>query len=116
MSNPIVALIEDDPLLRAPLAYALHGAGFDVVSAANGPEALSMLLEDRRVSVAVVDICLPGRMDGLTVLREARRFNPKLKALITSGAPPDEETGAPFLSKPFRPEQLVEAIRSLLDS
>lgn len=111
-----IALIEDDPLVRAPLAHALHSAGYTVVSAATGPEGLDVL-EDPKVALAVVDICLPGRLDGVDILREARRRNPALKAILTSGIEPDpgaNDLGL-FLPKPFRADQLVEAIRMLLD-
>jgi CheY-like chemotaxis protein len=115
-SNPLVALIEDEPLVRVPLARMLGDAGFVVVAAATGPEGLSML-DDPRVDVAVVDIRLPGRMDGVAVAREAQRRNPGLKMILTSGAPPDEDVAAigAFLPKPFRVEQLIDLIRSLVE-
>jgi DNA-binding response OmpR family regulator len=116
MAATVVALIEDDPLVRVPLAQGLQSAGFDVVAAASGPEGLSVL-DDQDVAVAVVDIKLPGRIDGVGVVREARRRNPSLKAIMTSGAvPPDDLSDVgPFLAKPFRVAELIDAIRRLLD-
>ncbi|SRR5258706_234853 len=115
MTGLVVALIEDDPLVRVPLAHGLQAAGFEVVSAASGPEALAVL-DDPRIAVAVVDVKLPGRIDGLGVVREARRRNPGLKAILTSGAAPPGDLGdlGPFLPKPFRVPELVAAIRHLL--
>ena len=113
MAGLVVALIEDDPLVRVPLAHGLQAAGFEVVAAASGPEGLAVL-DDPRVAVAVVDVKLPGRMDGLGVIREARRHNPGLKAILTSGAAPPADLVGPFLPKPFRVPELVAAIRHLL--
>jgi DNA-binding response OmpR family regulator len=115
--KPVVALVEDDPLLRMPLAYALQAAGFTVVSAADGPDALSVL-EDPAIDVAVVDVRLPGRLDGLAALREARRRKPALKAVITSGFAAESEASrmGTFLAKPFRADQLIDALRSLMES
>jgi DNA-binding response OmpR family regulator len=114
-TRPTVALIEDDPLLRVPLAIALQAAGFDVVSAASGTEALSTL-DNANVNVAVIDVRLRGHMDGMAVIREARRFHPDLKAVITSGAvaPDGAAEMGPFLPKPFRVEQLVAVINGLI--
>src|ERR1043165_7135584 len=58
-TKPVVALIEDEPLQRMPLARALDDAGFEVVSAAYGPEGLAML-GDPGIDAAIVDIRLPG--------------------------------------------------------
>lgn len=115
MARPVIALIEDDPLVRVPLAQGLQSAGFEVVAAASGPEGLSVL-DDPRISVAVVDVRLPGRLSGLDMIREARRSNPRLKTIMTSGAkPPDDLSDiGPFLPKPFRVAELIDVVRSLL--
>jgi DNA-binding response OmpR family regulator len=99
-----------------PLAYALQEAGFAVVSAADGADALSVL-QDPSIAGAIIDVHLPGHLDGLSALREARRQKPALKAIITSGFPADREAASlgPFLGKPFRADQLIDALRSLID-
>jgi DNA-binding response OmpR family regulator len=113
--RPVIALVEDEPLLRVPLAQGLDAAGFTVIAAANGPEALA-LLEDRDIDVTVIDIKLPGRIDGLAVIHEARRSNPGLKAIVISGRRPDEdlsEVGV-FLAKPFRLGELIDLLQQAL--
>lgn len=114
-ARPLIALVEDDPLVRVPIAYGLQDAGFEVVAAASGPEALTVL-EDRRIAVAVVDVRLEGRMNGLDAVREARRYNPNLKAILVSGADPGQDVSdvGPFLRKPVRISDLIAAIRGLL--
>ncbi len=111
----VVALIEDDPLVRVPLARGLDEAGYNVVAAANGAEAVA-LLEDRTIDVAVVDVILPGRIDGIDVVRQARRCNPGLKVILTSGRPlPVELIGiAPFVPKPLRLDDLIARVRRVI--
>ena len=117
MAGPVIALIEDDPLVRVPIAESLQRAGFEVIAAASGPEALTLLLDESRVAVAVVDVRLPGRIDGVGVVRAARRSNPGLKAVMVSGATPPGDLSdiGPFLHKPFRAAELIDVVRSLLE-
>ena len=111
----VVALIEDDPVVRWPLAQGLDAAGYIVLGAASGPEGLQ-LLENPDVDVALVDVRLSGRLDGIGVVREARRFNPKLKAALMSGRRPVEDVSdiGPFLAKPISLGALVTTIEAML--
>jgi DNA-binding response OmpR family regulator len=111
----LIALIEDDPLIRVPIAYALQAAGFDVVAAASGAEGLT-LLEDRQIDVAVIDVVLPGRISGVAMVKEARRLNPTLRVIFTSGLPlPEDAAGIGlFLPKPFRIAELVDMLRDAI--
>jgi CheY-like chemotaxis protein len=111
----VIALIEDDPLLRVPLAQALDEAGYRVIAGATSLEGLAML-EDPAVDLAIVDVILPGRMNGVGVVSEARRHNPTLRVLLTSGKPPPAGLApdAPFLPKPFRVDELLEAVEHTL--
>ena len=111
----VIALIEDDPLVRVPLAQGLDGAGYFVIGAATGPEALA-LLEDADIDLALVDIKLPGRLDGLGVIRAALRTNPKLRAILMSGQRPSEDVSAmgPFITKPFRLPDLLALVADVI--
>jgi DNA-binding response OmpR family regulator len=112
----VIALIEDDPLVRVPLARGLDEAGYKVLVAASGTEGLA-LLEDHHIDVAVIDVILPGRVDGIGVVQEARRHNPGLKVILTSGRPlPAEQTGiAHFALKPLRLSDLIARVRSVIE-
>ncbi len=117
--RPVVALIEDDPLVRNALAAALDHADNGVVAAASGAEGLAVL-ESEGVDVAIVDIVMPGRMDGVALVREAKRSNPGLRVVFTSGPPPPENEDIAslgvFLPKPSRTEEIIPAIvRELRD-
>jgi CheY-like chemotaxis protein len=115
LGRTLIALVEDDPLVRVPYAGALEHEGYAVVAAANGPEALAML-EDRSIDLVLMDVVLPGRLDGIGVAKEALRVNPRLKVIFTSGTRPAEDVSAmgPFLAKPFRIAELTDLIERTL--
>lgn len=115
--RPTIALIEDELLLRIATAKAIDDAGYNVISAASGVEGLA-LLRDYEIDLAVIDILLPGRLDGVTLVTEARLDNPTLRVLFTSGRPPVHEAqlaaiGA-FLQKPYRHAELLSVIDRML--
>ena len=115
--RPTIALIEDELLLRVATAKAIDDAGYNVVSAASGVEGLA-LLRDYAIDLAVIDIVLPGRLDGVGMIREARRENPHLSVIFTSGVPPVDAAAVtaigPFLLKPYRMDALVALIARLV--
>jgi DNA-binding response OmpR family regulator len=111
--RPIIALIEDDPLVRSAIARALDDASYNVISAANGAEGLAVL-EKNDVDLAVIDIVMPGRLDGVAVAMEAKRQKPGLRVIFTSGHPPpadkDLTSLGTFLPKPTRVAKLLATI------
>ncbi len=113
--RPAVALIEDEPLLRMALVAALEGAGYAVVAEAEAEQALSLLRRPGTIDLAIVDVELPGRLDGIALVGAARHDNPGLRVILTSGMPPRDEAQlpaiGPFLLKPFR----VDALLALID-
>ena len=117
--RPTIALIEDDPSVRTAIARAIDAADYNVISAASGAEGLALLDEHHdAIDVAIIDIVLPGRIDGIALVREAKRLNPRLRVIFTSGYPPPSDVdltplGA-FMAKPARLPTLLENIESQL--
>jgi signal transduction histidine kinase/CheY-like chemotaxis protein len=115
-----VLVIEDEDGIRSVARAALEGAGFSVHTASDGVEGVTAFEAYPDVSVVVLDVTMP-RMDGADTLEALRRLRPDLPVILTSGYGEDvllaRFGGRPlagFLPKPFRPEQLVEAVRSIL--
>lgn len=112
-----VLLVEDDDAVRLLAASALEQAGFQVLQAANGAEALRAARAGRRIDVVVTDLGLPGmRGDQLASLLAA--VQPQARLVLVSGfaeAPMLVDGGvrdrARFLEKPFTPASLVSVIR-----
>ncbi len=117
-----VLLVDDDPLMHLLYRPHLERAGFRVISAVTGEEALDLTVQESP-QVVIMDIKLPGR-DGLSVLRDLRkRQNTKGTPAIVITSVIDYEIcqrelnaigDASFLPKPFSPAQLLAEIKRLL--
>ena len=96
-------VVEDEWLLRLELVEELTRAGWQVVQAATGEEALGVLERGERLDFLVTDIRLPGAVDGWQVAQSARSRYPALPVVYVSANPIHEErrvAGSIFLSKP----------------
>jgi DNA-binding response OmpR family regulator len=110
-----VLLAEDDPALRRYLEVVLQRAGYDVVSAADGLEAIKYLLTDG-VDVIVTDAVMPN-LDGYELCRFVRssKHLSQLPIILLSALDPrnavhESEQVDLFLSKPVSPEELLACI------
>ncbi len=116
----IVLLVEDEALLRLFTADLLREeAGFKVIEAASADEALVVLeAAAKNVRAVVTDVEMPGALDGFTLTRIIKRAWPHIGVVVVSGrAAPGRDglpTGARFLTKPYLPEELIEAVRCVL--
>ena len=111
-----ILVIDDDDDIRAVLAMVLDEAGFRVVTAANGREALEHLREDPQPDVILLDLMMP-EMDGYQFRAEQQR-DPALRAIptliVTAGTVTSrvEALGAEaILRKPVSLRRLVDTIR-----
>jgi two-component system, response regulator PdtaR len=103
-----VLIVEDDFLVRDCTAEALAEAGFEVLQATTGPEALE-ILEEARVDALFTDINMPGDFDGLELAQRVRHRWPHIAIVITSGrgSPEGQVDGARFVPKPYLPESVA---------
>jgi DNA-binding response OmpR family regulator len=98
------------------LQFALIDAGFNVVPARDGSDALSVIHSDKRLDVVLSDVVLPGGISGLEVGREARRVRPDLPVLLTSGYAGEEracrmaEAEFELIAKPCPQAELLARI------
>jgi CheY-like chemotaxis protein len=119
--NPVpepthVLLVEDEVLIRTTIAQILRDAGFLVIEAANADEAWSYLQTGAPVDLVFSDIQMPGSMDGVKLARKVRENYDHIVIVLTSGrgAPPSDNREH-FISKPFRPANVVAMVTSLLE-
>ena len=117
-----VLLVDDEDTVRETLVASLEDAGFAVLAAGNGTQALALLEADEPVEVLVTDLSMPG-MGGLALIREARLRRPGLPAVLLTGYAGDAAhlavSGAPpgafsLLRKPVSVAQLVDRIEMVL--
>lgn len=117
---PILLYVEDEPITQDLVEAALREAGFEVLTASDGDEALAQLGAKCGVLRGLItDINLGDSPDGWEVARNARESINGLPVVYVSGACEHEWTakGVPnslMIAKPFAPVQIVVAISSLL--
>jgi two-component system alkaline phosphatase synthesis response regulator PhoP len=117
MSKTIL-VIDDEPKIVEICRDYLVAAGFDVITASDGPQGLAAARRERP-DLIVLDLMLPG-MDGLDVCRELRREGSTPVIMLTARVEESDklvglELGADdYLTKPFSPRELVARVRTVL--
>lgn len=109
-----VLLVEDDPLIREFVVEALREAGYHVIHASTGEEALAWC--KRHVAdVLVTDIRLPGKVDGWQVAERCREHDPDLPVIYATGFSPTSPNPVPgsLTLKPFHPDEIVRMVKEL---
>ena len=115
-------VVEDDDSIRETVGEALRAEGYEVLTCADGSEALGLLSGEpaQPVDLLVLDLMLPG-LGGLDLCRELRRFNNNTPILVISARDSETdrvlglEVGADdYLVKPFGLRELVARCRALL--
>ena len=119
-----ILVCEDDADVRAYSVQSLRELGYRVIEAADGKAALRQLQNaGGEVDLLFTDIVLPGGMTGATVADEARKIQPGLRVLFTTGYARNAivhhgrvDPGVELLSKPFSFADLAGRVRHLLDT
>jgi DNA-binding response OmpR family regulator len=113
-----ILVVDDEQSIRTIVEYALKEAGFEVVTAARGDDALKAI-EREPIDLVVLDVMLPGT-DGLEVCRRIRADHPTPIIMLSArGEELDKvlglELGADdYVTKPFSPRELVSRVKANL--
>lgn len=112
-----VLVVEDDPAVRDIVVAFLRTAGYRVHAVADAMHALDKLTKDPAIAVLFSDVMLGNGHNGRELAQEARQFRPDLPVLLTTGYAEDSAVDDRFdlLRKPYRREQLLSAIRRVLE-
>lgn len=117
-----ILVADDDPLVHDAYVRVLGRAGYRLLSARNGKEAMQVFAEHcDEIDLAVLDVIMPHH-SGREVHQQIRKSRPDLAVIFCSGYDPDsarlhlaEDGGDRFLQKPFDPDALLRAVRQALD-
>jgi two-component system, chemotaxis family, chemotaxis protein CheY len=115
-------VVDDSPTMRQMVAFTLTNAGFTVVEAQDGKDAVSKAAAGSKMDIVVTDLNMP-EMDGITLIKELRKmsafkFTPIL--MLTTESAMDKkkegkEAGATgWIVKPFNPDVLLKTIAKVL--
>ena len=116
-----ILLVDDSASLRQVVSIALSRAGYEVIEAGDGKEALSKLA-GTRVNLIISDVNMPN-MDGITMVKEIKKspshkFTPIIMLTTEAGADKKnegKEAGVKaWVVKPFKPEQMLDAVSKLI--
>ena len=120
MSKSIL-IVDDSASLRQVVNIALSGAGYTIIEACDGKDALTKLNGDK-IHLIISDVNMPN-MDGITFVKEVKKLpNYKFTPIImlTTESQDDkkkegQEAGAKaWVVKPFQPEQMLAAVSKLI--
>jgi CheY-like chemotaxis protein len=114
-------LADDEPLVRKFMSRVLSEAGYRVIEASDGEEAVRLYREYRaEVALALLDLVMPG-LNGHEVYKEISSDAPDLKVVFCTGYEPGAavsdhtgHAGPPLLEKPFESNVLLQTVRSVL--
>ncbi len=111
-----ILVVDDEPYIRDLVRENLRSRSHEVAVAANGVEALDLLSRER-FDILVTDVVMPG-MDGLELVKRAKRAHPHMRVIVLTAYPRQSDIGDfllqgadEFLPKPFRANDLFAAIR-----
>jgi PAS domain S-box-containing protein len=118
-----VLVVEDEEMVRQLVCEVLQGAGFTVLEASNGREAMRLMeATSSAIDLVVTDVIMP-EMSGSELAKQLERSRPEIKILFMSGYTDDAiihhgvlEEGLEFLAKPFSPDELLARVRGVLDA
>lgn len=113
-----VLVVEDEPLVGMYVSDILGQSGFEVVLAASGDEALSLVAEGGLCAM-VSDVAMPGQLNGFDLARRVHEEFPRTGVVLLSGVLEPTEghlpLGVRFVSKPVKASTLLRLVREVAD-
>ena len=103
-------VVEDDPMQRELISLLLEESDFDVIECESAEAAALVLHRNAgRIALVMTDVSLAGTMDGVTLAHVAKRCDPTLEVIVTSGSPVPHPLpeGVEFWSKPWAPLDVI---------
>jgi nitrogen-specific signal transduction histidine kinase/CheY-like chemotaxis protein len=120
-SGQVILLVDDETAIRIVAQRTLERAGYRVLIASNGAEAIALYAQDRKaISIVLTDMAMPV-MDGCSTIVALRTMNPEVKIIGSSGLSTRGSIASDagshirhFLPKPYTTETLLKAVAEVL--
>ena len=114
----LILVVDDEERIRKLISELLEGEGYEVIQAASGDDAFTILQDTPRISLIVTDVRMPGAMNGFDLIERALARRPDLRTIIMSGYTGERTRrrglADRFLEKPFTLKSLETEVKSLL--
>ena len=116
-----ILIVDDSATIRQVVGMTLKGAGYEVMEASDGKDALNKL-DGKKINLIISDVNMPN-MDGITFVKEAKKlanykFTPVIMLTTESKDSKKQEGQAAgakaWVVKPFQPEQMLAAVAKLI--
>lgn len=123
LGSETILLVEDDPMVQELTQRILRSAGYQVLSARHGQEAIGIVSDtEEEIDLLISDVVLPGGMSGPETAEKLLVMKPTMKILFTSGYTSStvslhgvSEQDKLFIEKPYTPKLLCHKVRELLE-
>jgi CheY-like chemotaxis protein len=116
-----VLVVEDEIMVRMPIAEYLRDLGYNVLEAGDATEAIAAMDAEDQVSLVFSDVRMPGKMDGFGLAEWFQMHYPSVPVLLTSGYYNGGRNpsvawlpGARFIEKPYSQTQVARRIAALI--
>ena len=119
VNQPVVLMVEDEPLVRLTQVDILREAEIWVVEAQDADEAFELLKTRPDIRAVLTDVNMPGSMDGFALARWVRANKPGMEVILTSGIERSADIAAtlceagPLMKKPYSSQDVVDRLRQL---
>ena len=118
LRETVILLAEDDPVVRNLIYTMLLQAGYAILAANDGQEALELCRAyTDPIHLLLTDYAMP-RLDGLTLIERVRKLRPEMRVIVMSGDTTDiirtQNRPDAFLPKPFKPPTLLKCVQKVL--
>jgi len=116
-----ILAVDDSASMRQMVSFTLKGAGYDVIEAVDGVDALNKA-QAKTVDLVVTDVNMPNK-DGITLIKDLRglpayKFTPMLMLTTEAGGDKKQQGKAAgatgWIVKPFNPDQLLKTVKKVL--
>ncbi len=109
-------IVDDTPFMRKVLRNVIEPAGYTVIEAGNGEEAVSLYMKENP-DIVTMDIAMP-KVDGIEAARQLLKLDPSAKIIMVSAIESRDSLKeaikigvSDFIVKPFKADEVLEAIR-----
>jgi CheY-like chemotaxis protein len=117
-----ILVAEDEPVVQALISEILTIAGYRIIPAADGDDAIEKFKQNQdRIDLILLDMIMPKK-NGRKAYEEIRQIKPGIKVLFSSGYTADfiesrgvSENGIELIMKPLKPTELLKKVREILD-
>ena len=111
MDQPLCLIVDDEPAIRTYLKTLLQHKGIQSLEAGNAVEALRIVHKlGAEIELLITDIQMPGDMDGVDLAYSVKNLFPSIPMILVSGTVEKAPTGFTFVRKPFRADEILNAI------